>query len=242
MKFPKMNLHIHSIYSDGKNTIKQIIDKSLKLGMGYIAITDHFTDSWKASKIPSLKDGEKITDYLEEISNFQMNLKEHNEELILFKGIEIDLSSSEKYIKNLIDVEKFNIILFEYLQDLESIAFLKNLIEYWKMSIKNLKKFPLFGLAHFDPFYFIHGGLDILIPFLKNYHIYFEFNSSYPQYYSKRNLFFFEQLREYCIPVAIGCDSHHISSLNEIDEPLEMIRYYKLENNYKKLISELEQI
>ena len=242
MNFPKINLHIHSTYSDGKNTIQQIIDKSLNLGIEYIAITDHFTDSWKADVIPTLKDIEKISDYLEEILTFQKALKENGDPLIVYKGIEVDLSSSEGYIKNLLDVEKFNIILFEYLQDLESIAFIKNLVEYWKTSITDINNFPVLGLAHFDPFYFVHGGLDTLIQFLKNYNIYFEFNSSYPHCYSTQNKLFFEKLREYDIPVAIGSDSHHISNLNDLEEPLEMIRYYKLENNYLKLISKLEQI
>jgi histidinol phosphatase-like PHP family hydrolase len=210
--------------------------------MKYIAITDHFTDSWKAGVIPTLRDSEKISEYLEEISTFQENLKQNEESLIVYKGIEVDLSSSEGYIKNLLPAEKFDIILFEYLQDLESIAFLKNLIEYWKTSITNIKKFPILGLAHFNPFYFLHGGLDILIQFLKNYNFYFEFNSSYPHCYSTRNTLFFEKLREFNIPVAIGCDSHHISNLNEIEEPLEMIRYYNLENNYTNLIAKLMQI
>ncbi len=48
MPFPKINLHIHSNYSDGKQTINQIVDKAIKLELDYIAITDHFTNSWKA--------------------------------------------------------------------------------------------------------------------------------------------------------------------------------------------------
>jgi predicted metal-dependent phosphoesterase TrpH len=59
MKVPKFNLHIHSIYSDGKNTIKKIVEKSLKLELEYIAITDHFTDSWKARVINTLDSKKK---------------------------------------------------------------------------------------------------------------------------------------------------------------------------------------
>ncbi|MFX1408877.1 MAG: PHP domain-containing protein [Promethearchaeota archaeon] len=242
MKFPKINLHIHSIYSDGRNTIQQIVEKSLKLGLEYIAITDHFTNSWKANIIPTLNNSEKISNYLEEITNYQKLLREKDSNLTLYKGIEIDISSSEKFIKSLIQPDKFDLILFEYLQSYESIAFIKNIIAYWKNKVKPERKIPILGLAHFDPFYFIHGNLEIIIQFLENNNIYFEFNSSYPQCYSSRNLIFFEKIKQYNIPVAIGSDSHNLLNLVNIEEPLQMIKYYNLEANFNNLISTLKTI
>ncbi len=239
MQFPKINLHIHSNYSDGINNIKQIVKKALKLGLDYIAITDHFTNSWKAGIIPTLNSIDKISEYLDEISNYQNYLKENNKKLVLYKGIEVDISSSERYIKKFIQIDQFDLVLIEYLQTPESIAFIKNIIRYWKNSITNRDDFPILGLAHFNPFYFIHGSLELLVKFLKNYNIYFEFNSSYPQCYSPRNALFFEKLKEYQIPVAIGCDSHNLANLNDIEEPIEMIKYYNLKRNYKILIDKL---
>jgi len=86
------------------------------------------------------------------------------------------------------------------------------------------------------------GNLDRLMNFLKKYNIYFEFNSSYPSYYSPRYKQFFEKLKEYKIPVAIGSDSHNLGNLNDIDEPFEMINYYNLITNFELLINELERI
>ncbi len=239
MQFPKINLHVHSNYSDGINDIKQIVKKALKLGLDYIAITDHFTNSWKAGIIPTLNSIDKISEYLDEISNYQNYLIENNKNLVLYKGIEVDISSSERYIKKFIQIDQFDLVLIEYLQTPESIAFTKNIIRYWKNSITNGDDFPILGLAHFDPFYFLHGNLEILIEFLKRYNLYFEFNSSYPQCYSSRNTQFFEKLREHQIPVAIGCDSHNLANLNDIEEPIEMIKYYNLKRNYKILIDKL---
>ncbi|MFW9999576.1 MAG: PHP domain-containing protein [Candidatus Hodarchaeota archaeon] len=233
MQLPKINLHIHSNYSDGKQTIKQIVQKSIKLKLDYIAITDHFTNSWKAW-VSTLKDPEIISSYLEEILHFQEFLKQHNKQLTLLKGIEVDIASSEQFIKNNLEADKFDLILFEYLQSPESIAFIENLIYYWKLT--ELNKMPILGLAHFDPSYFIIGDLDPLMIFLKKYNIYFEFNSSYPSFYSTQYKLFFEKLKEYKIPVAIGCDSHNLGTLDDIDEPFEMIRYYNLESNFKILI------
>ena len=240
MQFPKINLHIHSNYSDGRNSIKQIVKKSLKLGLDCIAITDHFTNSWKAGIIPTLNSIDKISDYLDEISNCQNYLTRNNKLLTLLKGIEIDLASTEQFIKIYIKADKFDLILFEYLQSYESIAFVKNIIHHWRKQLSDKYKLPILGLAHFDPSLFMLGNLDTLIKFLKDYDIYFEFNSSYTSFYSPRYERFFEKLRDYEIPVAIGCDSHNLRTLDNYEEPLEMIKYYKLENNFKILISILK--
>jgi histidinol phosphatase-like PHP family hydrolase len=236
--FPKINLHIHSNYSDGKNSIKQIVEKSLKLGLDYIAITDHFTNSWKAW-LSQLNNHETITEYLEEISECQRYLTRNNKLLTVLKGIEIDLASTEQFIKNYIKVDKFDLILFEYLQSYESIAFIKNIFHYWNEQSSDKDELPIFGLAHFDPSFFILGDLNTLIQFLKDYDIYFEFNSSYASFYSPRYKRFFEKLRENEIPVAIGCDSHNLRTLDDYEEPLEMIKYYNLEINFENIFKKL---
>lgn len=237
MLFPKINLHIHTNYSDGKQTIRRVMEKAIKLELDYIAITDHFTNSWKAW-VSTLKNSEIISTYLEEISICQEYLLQHNEQLTLLKGIEVDLGSTDQFIKRFIHADKFDLILFEYLQSPESIAFIENLIHYWKLA--DLDKIPILGLAHFDPSSFIIGNLDVLMEFLKKYKIYFEFNSSYSFFYSSRNERFFEKLKEYEVPVGIGCDSHNLKTLNDFDEPLEMIKYYNLERNFEILIKFLE--
>ncbi len=238
MVFPKINLHIHSNYSDGKPNIKQIVERALELELNYVAITDHFTNSWKAS-VSKLNNYDTIMEYLEEISNYQNYLRDNEKNLMLYKGIEVDLSSSEHFIQKYIQPDKYELILFEYLQSPESIAFIKNIIHQWKKTIKDSNEFPILGLAHFDPSYFIYENIDILIHFLKEYNIYFEFNPTYATFYSLKNKLFFEKLREYMIPVAIGCDSHSLSTLNNIQEPIEMIEYYNLETNFQNLIKTL---
>ena len=129
-------------------------------------------------------------------------------------------------------------ILFEYLETVEGIAFVRNIINSWKnLKIKN---FPILGLAHFDPSYFIHGSIDILINFLKKFKIYFEFNPRYPRFYSRQYELFFEKIKDNNIPVAIGSDSHSVASIDNLEEPLEMIKYYNLEKNFFLIIDSLE--
>lgn len=239
MKNSKINLHIHSNFSDGKSTIKQIVKKSIEYKLDYIAITDHFTNSWKSGIIPTLNSEEKINRYLKEISQCQNYLARNNEKLRLFKGIEIDITSSAKYIIRYIKPYEFDLVLFEYLEDPEGIAFIRNLVDNWKKNLSS-HDIPIFGLGHFDPSHFIYGALDILMKFMKEFEIYFEFNSSYSEYYSRKNEIFFSKIKENNIMVGIGCDSHNLSNLVDIEEPIEMIRFYNLEDNYKSLINVLE--
>ena len=242
MEFPKINLHTHTLFSDGKNSIKQIVNKSIKLGLNYLAITDHFTNSWKAGVISTtLNTLEKIDHYLNEITECQEFLTLNNKNLKLYKGIEVDIGSSSAYIKRLIRPTEFDLILFEYLETPEGIAFVKNIIDQWKKTIVFNRSFPLFGLAHFDPSNFIYGSLNILMQFLKEYDIYVEFNSSYPQFYSWRNELFFKKLKEYNIMVTIGSDAHTSRDLDNMFNPLEMIKVYKLENNLEIFINHLKQ-
>lgn len=241
MEFPRINLHTHTIFSDGKNNIKDIVNKALELGINYLAITDHFTNSWKSGIMTNLDSRDKIEDYLNEISECQEFLIDNNKSLRLFKGIEVDLSSSANYIKRLINPTKFDIIILEYLETPEGIAFVRNLIDQWKKSVSPPWDFPLIGLAHFDPSNFIYDSLNVLIQFLKDYNIFFEFNSRYPQYYSWRNEMFFKKLKEFNILVAIGSDSHSSRSLDNILNPQIMIKAYNLESNLERFISDLKK-
>ncbi|MHA2119914.1 MAG: PHP domain-containing protein, partial [Promethearchaeota archaeon] len=231
-------LHIHTNFSDGKNTVKQIVGRALELNLEYIAITDHLTDSWKVW-VSKLKNQDKITEYLDEISNCQKFLKQDGSNLAVFKGIEIDLGSSELFIKKMVQPDKFDLILFEYLESVETLAFLQNIINFWKLKYPKPNSLPIFGLAHFDPAYFIYGYLEVLIGFLEKNNIFFEFNSRYPRCYSRQNEEFFKRLRDSNIPVAIGSDSHGISNLSNTEEPLEMIKYYNLEDNLVDLLTNL---
>lgn len=236
----RINLHIHSKYSDGKNSIQSIIKSALNANLEYIAITDHFSNSCKAKIIPTLNSTEKIVNYINEIELYNAQLKEENLKLAVLKGIEIDLGSSETYISSLIQPKDFDLILFEYLEVPESIAFLKNIISNWQGSL-NEKQLPLLGLAHFDPSYFMYGNLETLISFLSKFNIFFEFNSSYSYFYSTKNALFFEKIKERDILVSIGCDSHSMLNIGDIEDPFIAIENYGLKKNYFEFITELDK-
>jgi len=241
MDIPKINLHIHSNYSDGSNSIEDILKKALESGFDYIAITDHFTDTWKANIIPTLDNKEKILMYTNEISEFQKVLKSENSSLRLFSGIEVDIRSSLPYVKKLIDVTQFQVILFEHLENINDISFTKRIIKHWNHKTASDSRSPIFGLAHFNPGPLFNKYSEILLDFLEEYSIYFEFNSSYSQYYSLEYYEFFRELKYRQIPVGIGSDAHSIGYLKEIQEPIDKIKEYNLEENLLLLISKLKK-
>ena len=236
----RINLHIHSKYSDGKNTIEEIVKSAIKADLEYIAITDHFSNSWKSKIIPTLNSNEKIENYLDEIKAQNSQLREINEKLVILKGIEIDLSSSDSYISSLIKPNDYDLILFEYLETPEAISFLKNIINNWKMSYDKTE-IPFLGLAHFDPSYIIFSDVEVLLSFLSQFKIFFEFNSSYPQYYSSKYIQFFQKLKERKVAVTIGCDSHSLSNIGDIEDPFAAIENYDLMENFLEILTELDK-
>ena len=236
----RINLHVHSNYSDGKNSIEEIVRGALNADLEYIAITDHFSNSWKSKIIPTLNNKERIENYLDEIRIVNNQLRENNEKLIVLKGIEIDLSSSYDYISSLIKPSDFDLILFEYLETPEAISFLKNIINNWSLC-NNKVELPLLGLAHFDPSFFIFRDMEVLLSFISQYKIFFEFNSSYPQFYSSKYIHFFQKLKERKFAVTIGCDSHTLLNIGDIEEPFTTIENYDLIKNYLAFLIELDK-
>ena len=240
MHFPKINFHIHSNFSDGKNSIKNIIKKALKMNLDYIAITDHFSNSWKSNIIPTLNSAQKIREYLQTINHFQEYLEKIGSNLNLYKGIEIDLGSTENFVQKLISPNQFDLILMEYLETSGGLKLTDKLISDWKKPYYKYS-FPIIGLAHLDPFYFMEDKMDELFELMKRHEIYFEFNSRYPEFYSPKYEAFFLRLKRDKIPVTVGCDSHRLSRLNDYEEPLKMIEYYFLQNNFQSFLDLLKK-
>ena len=91
-----IDLHIHTNYSDGNLSPKQVIDKALKNGITLISITDHDTIdayndelyNYAKSKNITIINGIEISTYVDKIGfhilgyGFDINNKELKEKLI----------------------------------------------------------------------------------------------------------------------------------------------------------------
>lgn len=82
------DLHVHSTYSDGKNTPREIIETAIKLGMETIGISDHSPLEFDSSYCLNNK---KINEYVEEI---QILKKEYKNKIEVLCGMEVDYFSS----------------------------------------------------------------------------------------------------------------------------------------------------
>ncbi len=79
----KGDLQMHTEYSDGNNSIKQMAEEAIKLGYEYIAITDHSQAMTQASGM----DPEEIQKQWKEIEEVDEELSE----ITILKGAEVDI-------------------------------------------------------------------------------------------------------------------------------------------------------
>lgn len=112
-----MDLHIHTLYSDGDKTPKEIIEMAKDIGLTTIAITDH--DMIKGLKTLNEEDVEGI----ELIPGVEMTAKvPHGRMHILGYGIDINNEYLNEKLNNRVDVR--NLLLYvEYLDKMFDIRF-----------------------------------------------------------------------------------------------------------------------
>ena len=78
-------LHVHTTYSDGMHTLKEMIQQAQELGYAYIGITDHSKSAFYANGLQP----ERLIEQMKEIDLLQ----EEFAEIKIFKGIESDILS-----------------------------------------------------------------------------------------------------------------------------------------------------
>ena len=80
------DLHVHTNYSDGQNTIIEMVNAARRLNYKYIAITDHS----KARAIANGLNEERVLEQIKEIKKIQSKFNE----IKIFTGIEVDIKSN----------------------------------------------------------------------------------------------------------------------------------------------------
>lgn len=79
------DLHVHSVWSDGANSIEEMAVAAKKMGYEYIAMTDHS----KSQKIANGMDVKKLRKYFEEIKRVEKKVG-----IRIFKSSEVDILSN----------------------------------------------------------------------------------------------------------------------------------------------------
>ena len=194
-----MNLHNHSIFSDGHYPVSVLIDQGIRSGLQLLGISDH-AGTLKTNSL-SLSD---ILKYTRIIKQFAETFKSS---IRVLAGIEIDSCinrTPDLYNLPYSAIGKLDYILFEYVSN-----------PYWKgLPLELLSKIrrnigiPV-GLAHPDlQFICRDTTVDKVLDFLESNSIFLELSSKEPAKY--RNYpDFFTKLRDRNIFISFGSDTHY---------------------------------
>lgn len=193
----KGDLHVHSKYSDGVNTIEEIALYAKKLGYEYIGIADHS----KTSKIAGGLDEDELKRRNEEIDK----LNEKLDGMKILKGAEVDilgdgtLDYSDDILKNL-----------DYVIAAIHQGFKKNVTERIKRAMEN----PYVDIIAHPTGRLLSGreGYDVdieeIIEYASKYNVSLEINA-YPDRLDLNDINIMKALNKN-IKFSIGTDAHNI--------------------------------
>jgi histidinol phosphatase-like PHP family hydrolase len=136
-----INLHTHTVYSDGSFLPDDIVRRAYQGGLSHIAITDHF----ETAKVPSPLKIEHFERYLNNLNALKEMYKGKIE---VMAGVEIDTNPTRCDLESLpIDlINKLDVVLFEYASDsINGGRQLEGLADFRKQISK-----PICGLCHWD--------------------------------------------------------------------------------------------
>lgn len=202
-----IDIHNHTNWSDGEDTIEDIVVNAIKKNINVIGISDHFNTD-KCKSVPLLK----LNNYLSSINIIK---EKYKDKIQVLAGIEICSLPYPKSLENLpIDIiNKFDFILVEYL-DLLSPKSELAYVEDFLSKIKCKK-----GLAHTDITKLSNkfNSLDEVGTFFKRNDLFWELNSSSwcDALYNitcedKYNLDIINMIKKYNIEVIPGSDTHSL--------------------------------
>lgn len=101
LKDIKGTFHIHTVYSDGSNTIEEMMESARRMGLSYIGVSDHSHSAFYARGLSK----DEIMRQLEEIDR----LNDKYQDFQIFKGIESDILPDGS-----LDYDEDILILFDF--------------------------------------------------------------------------------------------------------------------------------
>ena len=192
-----MDLHVHTTFSDGSCSIHDACAEAIKKEISLIAISDHFTTTWKNDFIKTLS-FEDLPGYFNQIKEAQALFTPR-----ILAGIEIDCESDWSKILQL-PLEKFDLINFEYVNTAHQLKKIISLRETASLASKP------FILAHNNG-----RNLEKFVDQLFQYDISVELNSRYAEYFLQEESTFRILIKK-GITFSIGSDAHDVRSVGEI--------------------------
>ena len=207
----KGDLHVHSEYSDGVNTIEEIALSAKDIGYEYIGIADHS----KTSKIAGGLDEDELKRKNEEIDKLNQKIKG----IKILKGAEVDILSdgSLDYSSQILKELDYVIVAIHQ-------GFKKNVGERIKKAMEN----PYVDILAHPTGRLLSGreGYDVdieeIIEYAEKYKVILEINS-YPDRLDLNDINILKALGKN-INFSIGTDAHNIGMLKYIKFGVGMAR------------------
>nr|WP_206155064.1 CpsB/CapC family capsule biosynthesis tyrosine phosphatase [Clostridium muellerianum] len=207
-----MDLHNHTIWSDGTHSPEKIIENAIEHKLTAVGISDHFqTDKCASVSIQNLNN------YIKDLERLKYK---YRDKIQVYSGIEICMHKDLCDLNNLPydHFNKLDYVLLEYIDCFKKSIKLNEIEQY----TKNLK--CSIGLAHTDLLHFYKNyGLNFLINKLKRNNLFWELNvnegyeyfdeivSSIDSWKTKR---LFKHLKKNDIKISVGSDTHCLDSYN----------------------------
>ena len=213
----KVDFHLHSTWTDGKNSIQEIIDYAKSIGLHSIAITDHIRES---------------SSYFDEYKK-EINILDNNQEINIYTGFEAKVSNFcgnidvKKEVAEVADIAIVSVHRYPLGNRLYNASdFKKNIAQEieLELSLAALKQGGFNVLGHpggMSLTYFKKFPADfyeeIIIECVKN-EIAFDFNGRY-----HKNIFnvLCPLLNKHNPHISIGTDSHCIDKMGIWNKKLE---------------------
>lgn len=218
---PLINLHTHTVYSDGDFLPDDIVRRAYQGGLSHIAITDHF----ETEKVPKPLRKEHFERYM---NNLDALKEMYKGKIKVLAGVEIDTNPIRCQLEMLpIDlINRLDVVLFEYASDpMNGGRQLEGLEDFRKQLTK-----PICGLCHWDmDRIFPYRDPDELANTLNVMDLFVEISTS--PYYTRGGLPFFIHAERFFrsfkgkVKVSIGTDTHRrIDEVVNIDIGQEFIK------------------
>ena len=217
----KGDLHTHTSDSDGLNTIDEIVEAAKKKGYEYIAITDHSQSLYVAGGLTE----EKLLKQIEQIETINKNLNN----FVVLKGIEVDIKSDGTLDFPDSILERLDIVIAAIHTGLkqERGKLMERLTKAMRNPLVNIIAHPTGRIIGYREPYDI--DVQELIKIAAETHKILEINAS-PERMDLRDIYV-KSAREEGVLLAIGTDTHQLSSLDNMTYGISIARRGWLEKS-----------